>query len=163
VVVELAVDAGALAPALRWIDRRFGPIRRLTPHRLGAFWLFTSDLARVPVGTLYQETVGVAAGVSLDRAEALRRSLGEAIERLSGYELPLPAQLRRSALAPALTSRWARCADDEPSPASSRGPIGAEPLLVASMTMLADGCDVDVPASFAHPVLAGAHGEPVLA
>jgi ribosomal protein S12 methylthiotransferase accessory factor len=161
-------DPGPLAPALGWVDRRFGPIRRLEPTLHAPpeprFWVYASDLSRAPAGTHYHPTVSFAAGASVSGSEALRRVLGEAVERYSAAHPPEPGDLfpLRVGESP-LWHRFPRCADFEPCPEGFRALHPGVVLSHVRARRLSDGARVPIPAAYVYQDFARAAGEPWIA
>jgi ribosomal protein S12 methylthiotransferase accessory factor len=166
-MLELVHDPGRLRGALSWIDPRFGIIPRLehTEHRLPEprWHVYAAELARVPPGRYYSPQPEIAAGASLDPDEALRRALGESIERYCGLHRPPP---ERVFLAPwnasELAARFPRCAPDEPCPESLRSPPTDALLPHVFVRRLADDLEVAVPAAHVYPAATPARGEPLV-
>lgn len=93
-------DAGPLSPILEWVNPRFGPISKFRGSRLNypepPWWLYQSDLVR-NIGKYYAAENAAALGCSLDGDEAIRRSLGESVERYTGYNSLKAAELMQIA------------------------------------------------------------------
>ncbi len=89
-------DAGPLKPILEWVNPRFGPISKFRGLRLDhpepPWWLYQADLAR-NIGKYYTPDTPAALGCSLDGDEAIRRALGESVERYTGYNSIRSAEL----------------------------------------------------------------------
>jgi ribosomal protein S12 methylthiotransferase accessory factor len=164
---ELAHDPGRLRGALRWIDPRFGLIPRLehTEQTLPEprWHVYAAELSRVPPGRYHSPVPEVAAGASLDPDEALRRALGESIERYCGLHPPPP---ERVFVQPwnttELAARFPRCAADEPCPASLRSRPTDSPLPHVLVRRLADDREVAVPAAHVYPAATPTRGEPLV-
>ena len=161
-------DPGALRGALSWVDARFGLIPRLehTSHVAPepAWHVYDAELARIPAGRMYAPEPEIAAGASLDPDEALRRALGEAIERYCGLHAPPPERLfampwRESSLA----ARFPRCAADEPCPESLRGEPTSALVPHTTVRQLTDDRELPVPAAHVYPAAPRVKGEPLLA
>jgi ribosomal protein S12 methylthiotransferase accessory factor len=151
-------DPGPLRPLLSWVDDRFGPIRRLEARLLPEtrWWLYAGDLSRTPPGTWYRPYPAAAAGASIDPGEALRRALGEAVERYSGLTPPeddqcFPLRARESEL----LGRFPLCAPDEPCPPVLRKRDPDATITHARASRLADGRAVAVPAACIYQTLVG--------
>jgi ribosomal protein S12 methylthiotransferase accessory factor len=158
-------DPGALAWVLDWVDDRFGPLRSLGGTLLEppdpAWWLYSCRLARTPPGTLFRHDEASAGGASTSPEEALRRTLGEAVERYSGLTSHLYADLITAPLqASELAGRLPVCALDEPCLPSFRG-IAPDTLLTqVRVQRLADGVDALLPAAYVHLGFHAPTGEP---
>jgi ribosomal protein S12 methylthiotransferase accessory factor len=153
VLETLYQDAGALRGVLDWVDDRFGPLRRLWGTRLSnpepQWWLFTCDLARSPVGTWYCPYPAGAAGTSIDRSEALRRTLGEAVERYSGLNAASSVDVFPLSLSESpLIDRFPLCAPDEPCLPTFRVRQPHATLRHTKVRRLATGEGVAIPAPF---------------
>ncbi len=147
-------DPGPLRPVLDWVDARFGPFYGLAGMRFAPpdppWWLYMCSLARAPVGMWFVPDPVAAGGASREGDAALRRTLGEAVERYSGLNADFTDEL---VMAPAsesrLAARFPRCAPDEKCPPTFRGPDNVkEPLTHVPATRLADGTEELVPAGY---------------
>lgn len=89
---------GPLAPVLNWVNPRMGPITRFRGMRLQRpeppWWLYQGDLVRT-IGKFFTSDTPNALGCSLDPNEAMLRALGEAVERYTGYNSLLSAELQQ--------------------------------------------------------------------
>jgi ribosomal protein S12 methylthiotransferase accessory factor len=155
-----AWERGALRA---WSDPRFGPLGIVTRTRPGApepdWWHSRCTIARVPVGNPFSPEPLLSAGASIEAGEALRRALGEGIERYSGLTAIVrgePATLRETGLA----DRLPRCAPDEPCMPSLRDLPLDTPLTHVRARRLDDDREVLVPAGCAHLHFAPAPPEP---
>lgn len=161
-------DAGPLRGALSWVGPRFGAIRRLA-HTAStapepAFHVYDAELARVPAGTPYSASTEIAAGVSLDPDEALRRALGEAVERYCGLHAPAAELVEhRPWSSSALSACFPRCAEDEPCPASLRHAPTDALVPHVRVHRLDGGEDEVVPAAHVYPATPRGRGEPLVA
>ena len=144
-----------LRRVLAWVDPHYGPITKLWCQRLfppePRWWVYGCHLARCPVGTRYSPVDYGTAGSSIKRDEALRRALGEAVERYcalnsfrSTSTVVLPA--RQTPLA----SRFPACADYEPVPEPFRGLLSEDPITHVPVYRLADDARIHVPAGYVH-------------
>src|SRR5262245_21533 len=81
-------NPGPLESVLHLIDERFGPLCDLAPRLLvdgeRPWWLYTCNIARVPAGAWFKPYPSQAAGTAIEGEVALKRCLGEAVERFSG-------------------------------------------------------------------------------
>lgn len=160
----LGHDPGALAGALDWVDPRLGRIRSVGGLALGApeprWWIYTCALAR-PLGRFFAGDEQVASGASTSGSEALRRALGEAVERWIGFGSIAGAELRPIAAGEnPLLAAFPRCADDEPCPPAFKRLPPAQPFLHTPMRRLSDGREVQVPAGWVHLGFRAPAGEP---
>jgi ribosomal protein S12 methylthiotransferase accessory factor len=161
-------DPGALREVLRWVDPLFGPIRRLERRHLEPphprWWVYACDLSRVPPGTWYSSQLANAAGASLEPDEALRRALGEAVERYAGLHPPPEGALQRLRAGEGdLWGRYPRCAPDEPCPLSMRRLDSRTLLTHVRARRLTDDRPVVVPAGMAFLSFAPEPREPPVA
>ncbi|MBT6117507.1 MAG: hypothetical protein HOH66_06535, partial [Rhodospirillaceae bacterium] len=113
-------DAGLLAPVLDLIGEG-RPFFDLRTHRLARpepdWWLYVLRLERFPPGATAGPYPPAAAGCALDPENALRRCLGEAVERYTTFGAAGRLKLsRRRARDMPLAVRFPRCALDEPCP-----------------------------------------------
>jgi ribosomal protein S12 methylthiotransferase accessory factor len=135
-----------------WVDSRFGPVRELSSFRLAgpdpSWWVDTCSLARLPTGAWQGEQHVGAAGTSTDPDEAFRRAAGELLERYSA----LNARIAGRPMLPdaGLSTRFPRCADDEPCPTSFRGIEPGLALTHVPVLRLSDGEALWVPAGYVH-------------
>lgn len=162
---ELRQQAGSLAGVLDWVDERFGPVQSLGGSRLDPpdpdWWIYSCRLTRTPPGSLYLGTSANAGGTSTSREEALRRTLGEAVERYSGLTSHLHAELTRASLEGAgVLSRLPTCAPDEPCLPTFRALDVALPLTHARVRSLADWSERLLPAAYVHLGFTPLSGEP---
>lgn len=136
------------AAALDLVDGRYGPILDVSRQRLGGgepnWWLYTTSLARFPIGSPFNELPPTSAGTSIDPEHALRRAVGEALERYSALNASLPAE-RATLDESGLAGRLPLCAPDEPCPPSFRSPPHDVPLTQTWALRLATGEQVLVP------------------
>jgi ribosomal protein S12 methylthiotransferase accessory factor len=153
-----------LAPVLGWVNERFGPIQRLSPllleRPLPRWWFYTCDLSRLPPGTWFSAHRTSAGGASVDPDQALRRALGEAVER---YCVSTPADPRDCfPLAPRenpILGLFPSCAPDEP----LFSPIDPDtPATHVEARRLADDRKEAVPATCVYPFFTPATSEPLL-
>jgi ribosomal protein S12 methylthiotransferase accessory factor len=160
----LGHDPGALAGVLDWVDPRLGRIRSVGGLALGApeprWWIYTCALSR-PLGRFFAGDSQTASGASTSGSEALRRALGEAVERWVGFGSIARADLQPIAAGdnPLLAS-FPRCADDEPCPPAFKRIPPAQRLLHTPMRRLSDGRAVQVPAGWVHLGFRPPAGEP---
>jgi ribosomal protein S12 methylthiotransferase accessory factor len=152
---ELHEDAGALAPFLSWIDQRFGPFQRFGGAVLAPpqpeFWLYSCTLAHTPAGTLFQPFSAKVGGTSIERGEALRRALGEAVERYSALTSHTRTEFRKIPLQDGdYFDKLPKCASDEPCPPTFKGEDPNAIVSHVEMRRLSDGLSVLVPAAYVH-------------
>lgn len=150
------------AGALDLFDSRFGPFLDLACHRLsfaGArWWLFSSAHARHPLGSILPRIPATSAGVARDRGIALRRALGESLERYASLnpavETHGPIPLDECAVWPLFPRPGAGeiLLDDSGAPARS----GANRVSCTGMVDVVTGGEVEVPAAFVFPAYSGA-------
>ena len=148
-------DPGTLREVLRWVDPLFGPIRRLERRHLvpphPRWWVYAGELSRVPPGTWYSRQAANAAGASLEPDEALRRALGEAVERYASLHPPPEDRLVRLRAGDGdFWGRCPRCAPDEPCSPSMRRLDPRTRLTHARARRLTDDRPVAVPAGMAY-------------
>jgi ribosomal protein S12 methylthiotransferase accessory factor len=154
-----AAEAGPLTPVLAWIDDAAGVLGRVRARLTRApdptWWVYSGDLARTPAGSWYSPSVVGAAGASLDPGEALRRMLGETVERYSAATAT-PDDVRRMTLRESgLAGRLPTCAPGEPCPPSLRRSDGDVPLSHVAVRRLADGETAWAPSPLVYMGLAG--------
>lgn len=151
-------NPGPLAPVLDWINPRTGPISRFRGMRLERpeppWWLYQGDLVRT-IGKFFTADTPNALGCSLDPDEAMRRSLGEAVERYTGYNSMKSADLREIKAGDSeLLNLFPYCLPDEACGDSLKGSgIGYHcdtPLTHTAAKRLKDGTDVWIPAGAVH-------------
>lgn len=104
-----------------WYDLRFGPLQHLWGERqlppIPSWWCFTCELARTPIGELFEDTPATVSGVALDRETAQARVCGEALERYAG----LTSEFEHTTHLPVAESSvlgMTRCASFERCPAT---------------------------------------------
>lgn len=147
-------QAGPLAPALDWVSSRFGPVTHLERVRLGrpdpAWWAYTADLAR-PLGQWFTLWPAGAAGTSISDGQALRRALGEIVERWVALNARPTETITVAPSALPLSGRFPRCRAEEDCPPAFRGldAVG-DPVAHVRMQRLDGGSDEWVPAGFLH-------------
>ena len=152
------------APGIYWVGlqlirvahiERFGPIRNIKCIPLvppePRWWIYTCDLARTPAGTLYSPYHFGAAGASVDPEEALRRALGEAVERYCGMHLVkdydvILADFKENKI----SKQFPRCAKDESCPDSFKGLEPSLALPHVKINSLTDNEKVLVPVDYVH-------------
>lgn len=146
---------GRLAAVLDWVDPHCGLLRSFGGAQLAppdpAWWVYTGDLARAPYGNLFTPYPAGAAGTSIDPDVALRRALGEAVERYSAlhaldYDESILIAPRESGIA----GLFPACARDEACPASFRGLPLDTPIQHVMARRLNGGTRVAVPTGYAH-------------
>jgi ribosomal protein S12 methylthiotransferase accessory factor len=149
-------DPGCLRAVIDWVDSRFGPLRNLVGFRLShpnpAWWLYTCDLARAPIGMWYSPYPAGAAGTSTYPSEALQRALGEAVERYSALNaMDCVALASLTAGESPLLDRFPICAEEELCPSSFRRSLPPDlPISHASVQCLTDNEEILIPAAFVH-------------
>lgn len=130
----------------------YGPVSRIGGIRLAqpepAYWIFSSDFTRTPVGNWFGGRPTGAAGASIDAEEAFIRCLGEIAERYSALTAPVEGRLLP--IDRDLLAMFPVCSDDEDCPPELRGHFSDAPVTHVSTTRLADGANVDVPAPYVH-------------
>lgn len=147
-------DPGPLEPILNWVNPRFGPINVLSWLKHGApepgWWIYQCDLGR-PLGKFHSSHAVTTSGCSLDGSEALKRALGEAVERYSGFNSLAFATLKtmRAGENP-IVARLPRCAADEPCPDALKGLSDDTLLTHTPVTRLIDDAECWMPAGFVH-------------
>ena len=124
-----------------------------------AFWVFAGDFARTPVGSWFGGNPTGAAGASIDAEEALVRCLGEVAERYSALTHPVEGVVQP--VDPVTMTMFPRCAADENCSAILRGAIPEGPVTHVTMTRLACGGSLRVPAGYVH-LSTGTPNEPVM-
>ncbi|MBT5415907.1 MAG: hypothetical protein HOK81_15010 [Rhodospirillaceae bacterium] len=143
-------DAGLLAPVLDLIGEG-RPFFDLRTHRLARpepdWWLYVLRLERFPPGATAGPYPPAAAGCALDPENALRRCLGEAVERYTTFGAAGRLKLsRRRARDMPLAVRFPRCALDEPCPPCFKDLSPDTMLSSVRVARLSDGATVEVPA-----------------
>jgi ribosomal protein S12 methylthiotransferase accessory factor len=147
-------DPGALRPVLDLIDPVFGPIKNLRGMRQAfpqpGWWVYVADLCK-PMGRYFVKNRGNAMGTSLDGSEALRRVLGEAVERYISYNSYKDEQSRliKTKDNPIL-DLFPRCAQFEPARDLQKALPPELELTHVEVKRLSDDSDVWIPASFVH-------------
>lgn len=147
-------DPGALEPVLSWIDGRFGPMRSLRGIRFAKpdppWWLYTCQLAR-PLGEFFTDYEMSATGSSLDPSEALRRTLGEAVERYNELNAMKFVETRFAVmpLEHPLYGKFPLCAEFEDCDSSLKQPP-TEKLTQVKVKYLADDREIWIPASYVY-------------
>ena len=164
-------NPGPLAGVLDWVNPRTGPICRVRGMRLEQpeppWWLYQADLART-IGKFFTPVTPNALGCSLDPNEAIRRSLGEAVERYTGYNSLKSADLRSiKACDSEILNLFPYCLADEDCGESLKGPeIGYSSDTVLTHTAarrLKDGTEVWIPAGAVHMSFWPKAPEPLIA
>lgn len=143
-------DAGPLAPVLELIGEG-RPFFDLRIQRLAKpepdWWLYVLRLDRFPPGTSGGPYPPAAAGCALDQETALRRCLGEAVERFTTFGAAARLDLtRRRARDMPLVPRFPRCALDEPCPPCFKDVSPETMFSAVRMARLSDGARVEIPA-----------------
>ena len=160
-------DPGPLAPVLDWVDPRFGPILQVFGTQAAApeprWWLYNCTLAR-PLGEYFIDFDQIAMGSSISGSQALRRALGEAIER---YNCASSFQFAETRFAPLqdnpMASLFPTCAEFESCLDSlKRLPLDKE-ITQVRMKTLAEDHEVWVPAGFVHLTFVRKKSEPMVA
>lgn len=164
-MASTAHDAGPLAPVLDLIGQG-RPFFDLQPHRLAPpepdWWLYTLRLDRYPPGSTVGPYPPAAAGCALDGDTALRRCLGEAVERLATYGAAARLDLtRRRAREMPLAARFPHCALDEPCPPCFKDLAPDTLLSAVRVARLSDGEAFDIPAGHVLMALPEAPEQPV--
>lgn len=164
-------DAGPLTPVLDWVNPRFGPISKFRGLRLDypepPWWLYQADLAR-NIGKYYSPDTPVALGCSLDGDEAIRRALGESVERYTGYNSIRNADLKPIAAGDSeLLPLFPYCLPDEECSGNFKGAAIAyddNTLLTHTPNhRLSDGKEVWIPAGEVHLAFWPKEPEPIIA
>lgn len=159
-------DPGPLASVLRWVSARFGPIRNIAGFRQAApeppWWIYVCDLAR-PRGHYFVSYPASGVGAALSGSEALRRALGEAVERYTGYSsfASAPREVMKAGDC-LLHGTFPTCAPDEPCSQYFKSVPASLPLNHAPMERLADGEKVWVPVPYVHLSPELDEGEPLI-
>ncbi len=147
-------------------DARFGPVLDVHRQRLGdrepRWWLCTTSLARYPIGSLFNESPPTSAGTSIDAEQALRRAVGEALERYCALTVKIPLE-RASLRETGLLGRLPVCAPDEPCGWSFRFLPEDEPVTQTPVRSLATGEEMLVPAALVSLAFAPEPPEPPVA
>ena len=156
-------DPGPLAPAIDWVDARFGPIRGLrgSQHAPG-WWIYCCEITR-PLAAVFSDIEAEAYGASIDGSEALRKALGEAVERYIAYNSFANAELQMILAKDSPTAHlFPRCLPDEPCPAAFKE-LPADALLThVPMERLVDGSRIWVPGAYVHLRFVPAEKEPAI-
>lgn len=135
-----------------------GPISRFRGMRLEQpeppWWLYQGDLVRT-IGKFFTPETPNALGCSLDPDEAMRRALGEAVERYTGYNSMRAAELKEMKAAESeLLHRFPYCLADENCSDNFKGlGIGYTDETKITHTQakrIRDGKDVWIPAGCVH-------------
>lgn len=138
----------ATARPLDLVDGRYGPILDVNRQRLGgsepSWWLCTTSLARFPIGSPFNESPPTSAGTSIDLQHALRRAVGEALERYSALNASIPSE-RATLEESAFVGGFPLCAPDEPCPPSFRSPPQNVSLTQSPALRLSTGERVLIP------------------
>lgn len=150
-------NPGFLREVYDWIDDRYGPIKRILPIHLlppePRWWIYTCDLARAPVGTWFSQAHFGASGASVDPNEALRRALGEAVERYSAMNARgsqadtyyPPADME-------ISDRFPACAPNEPSSKRFKGLRNVtEPVPHVTVRRLSNDSSESIPSAYIYP------------
>jgi len=160
-------DPGPLAPVLNeWVDERFGPIRFVMGMSAKApepqWWLYDCRLAR-SVGEYFSEADIIAMGASTNGSDALRRALGEAVERYNALNSMKFAELFYAPMdGNPIADMLPQCADFEPCSESLKHCPKDVPVGQVKVKRLSDNSELLMPAGFVHLNFACAEGEPLL-
>ncbi|HEY9869520.1 MAG TPA: YcaO-like family protein [Candidatus Obscuribacterales bacterium] len=164
-LLPLEHDPGPLAWVLDWVDDRFGPLTGLSGARLSVgrqphWWLYNCSLSR-PVGVHFTDHPIRCSGASIDGSVALKRALGEAIERYCWYDSQnwyevevLPAS--ECSVIDVLPA----CAGDEPCAPGLKGISPSCTLRQTRVNKLSSGERVWLPAGYVHAGLIPRNPEP---
>ena len=152
--LALGHDPGELSPVLDWIDSRFGPIRTLSFTRPGApepaWWIYYAELGRT-IGRFYRERAHRAMGSSLDGSEALRRVLGEAVERYCCFNsFDAAEKLLLTFKENPVSQTFPYCAEGEPCSDALKSFDSDVPLNHVKARRLTNGESVWLPAAHVH-------------
>lgn len=159
-------DPGPLAPALNFIDRRFGPIKSVYGFEAcwpePNWWVYDCKLAR-PLGEYFIDYPTIAMGCSIDPSVALRKALGEAIERYNAHSSMKVVQTKIANMeGNRLAERFPVCADFENCAATLKEfPTSADLTLVSVRDML-DDSQTWIPAGYVHLGFSPPLREPVV-
>ncbi|MFD3930050.1 YcaO-like family protein [Streptomyces sp. NPDC058614] len=138
-----------------WLSPTAGPISHFWCRSLGypdpRWWIFGATLARAPFGTYWSRFDFSAAGASIDRREALARTIGEALERhASMHSLSEDIEVIARFQDSLLSNRFPRCSDAETCPPMFKGHNWDTPVGHVRMQAVASDDEVLVPTPYAH-------------
>jgi len=142
-------------PINGWLSQTAGPVRYLWCRNLGypdpRWWVFGAALARAPFGTYLSPTDFAAAGASINRMEAMIRTIGEVLERHAAMhaineDREVPARFDETRF----VDRFPKCAEAESCPPMFKGRNRDVPVGHVAMKVAASGEDALVPTPYVH-------------
>ena len=149
-----------------WVDSRFGPIRYVAGMSVKppepAWWIYDCRLSR-PIGDWFNDNATIAMGASIDGSDALRRALGEAIERYNCLNSMNFAESVQMPLAGnPIVDMLPLCADFEPCTSTFKRMPKTVPITQVKMRRLSNDTEAWMPAGFVHLNFSPKPPEPLL-